>query len=117
MDKIFIQGLETTTIIGIHDWEQSIHQKVIFDIEMTWDTTLAIQTDNEQYCLNYAKVSEAIIDFCQKNTFLLIERLADELAKMLQTQFAIPWLKLTVHKPHAIPNAKTVGITIERHMK
>lgn len=117
MDKIFIQGLETTAQIGVYDWEQAIRQTVIFDIEMAWDTHLAIQTDDVQHCLNYAKVSEAVIDFCQQHAFFLIERLANDTAQMLQQRFAIPWLKLTLHKPNAVPQAKTVGIIIERYAK
>ncbi len=114
MDHIFITGLTTTAQIGVYDWEQQIRQKVIFDLEMAWDCSKAAETDDVQFCLNYAEVSQAIITFCQEQAFYLVEKLAHETAMMLLRRFNIPWLKLTLHKPNAIPDAQSVGITIER---
>lgn len=116
MDHIFITGLTTTAQIGIYDWEQQIRQKVIFDLDIAWDCRKAVETDDIQYALNYVDVSQAIITFCQTQHFLLLESLANETATMLLEKFQIPWLKLTLHKPTAIPEAQSIGITIERHL-
>jgi dihydroneopterin aldolase len=33
-DKVFINGLRAETVIGVYDWERSIRQPLIFDLEM-----------------------------------------------------------------------------------
>ncbi|STQ09224.1 dihydroneopterin aldolase [Enterobacter cloacae] len=34
MDIVFIEQLSVITTIGVYDWEQTIEQKLVFDIEM-----------------------------------------------------------------------------------
>ncbi|QLB13646.1 dihydroneopterin aldolase [Bisgaardia hudsonensis] len=114
MDKVFIEGLTVFSQIGVYDWEQKIKQKLIFDIEMAWDSKQAAETDDVAYCLNYAEVSEFIIDYVESKPFLLIERVAYEVAEKLQQQFAISWLRLKLSKPSAIAQANNVGIIIEK---
>ncbi len=114
MDRIFIEGLTVFAQIGVYDWEQQIKQKLVFDLEMAWDSKKAAQTDDVTYCLNYAKVSEFIIDYVQSKPFLLIERVAYEVAEALQQRFAISWIKLKLSKPKAVAQANNVGIIIEK---
>ena len=52
----------------------------------------AAETDDVQYCLNYAEVSQFILDYVQAKPFLLIERVAYEVAEQLQQRFGISWL-------------------------
>lgn len=33
MDIVFIEQLSVITTIGVYDWEQTIEQKLVFDIE------------------------------------------------------------------------------------
>ncbi|MFZ7175188.1 dihydroneopterin aldolase [[Pasteurella] aerogenes] len=114
MDRIFIEGLTVFAQIGVYDWEQQIKQKLVFDLEMAWDSEKAAQTDDVTYCLNYAQVSEFIIDYVQSKPFLLIERVAYEVAEALQQRFAISWIKLKLSKPKAVAQANNVGIIIEK---
>ncbi|WP_233116223.1 dihydroneopterin aldolase [Aggregatibacter actinomycetemcomitans] len=113
-DLIFIEGLTVFAQIGIYDWEQQIKQKLIFDVEMAWGTRQAATADDVQFALNYAEVSQFIIDYVQSKPFLLIERVANEVAEKLQQQFKISWLRLKLSKPKAVAQAENVGIIIER---
>ncbi|WP_249852896.1 dihydroneopterin aldolase [Aggregatibacter actinomycetemcomitans] len=113
-DLIFIEGLTVFAQIGIYDWEQKIKQKLIFDVEMAWGTRQAAAADDVQFALNYAEVSQFIIDYVQSKPFLLIERVANEVAEQLQQQFKISWLRLKLSKPKAVAQAENVGIIIER---
>ena len=54
---------------------------------MAWDCQKAAETDDVQYCLNYAEVSQFILDYVQAKPFLLIERVAYEVADQLQQTF------------------------------
>lgn len=113
-DRIFIESLTVYAQIGVYDWEQQIKQKLVFDLEMAWDSQKAAETDDVVYCLNYAEVSEFILNYVQSKPFLLIERVANEVAEQLQSHFSISWLRLKLSKPKAVAQAKNVGIIIER---
>jgi len=56
MDSVFIEGLCVDTVIGVHDWEKEIQQRLEIDIRMRWDNSKAAQTDNYQYALCYDTV-------------------------------------------------------------
>ncbi|QQF76629.1 dihydroneopterin aldolase [Histophilus somni] len=113
-DKIFIEGLTALAQIGVYDWEQQIKQKLIFDIEMAWDFSRAVADDDVQYCLSYAEVSEFILNYVQSRPFLLIERVAYEVAEQLRVKFNISWVKIKLSKPKAIAQANNVGIVVEQ---
>lgn len=116
-DRIFIEELIVFAQIGVYEWEQKIKQKLIFDIEMQWDCTKAASTDNVQFCLNYAEVSDAVIEYVESKPFLLIERVAYEVADMIQHRFGVQWLHIKLSKPKAVAQAKTVGIIIEKGVR
>ncbi|EEQ1560646.1 FolB domain-containing protein, partial [Escherichia coli] len=54
MDIVFIEQLSVITTIGVYDWEQTIEQKLVFDIEMAWDNRKAAKSDDVADCLSYA---------------------------------------------------------------
>ncbi|OOF49996.1 dihydroneopterin aldolase [Rodentibacter genomosp. 1] len=114
MDKVFIEELTVFAQIGVYDWEQQIKQKLIFDLEMAWDCRKAAETDDVQHCLNYAEVSQFILDYVQSKPFLLIERVAYEVADQLLQRFGILWLRLKISKPQAVAQAHRVGIIVEK---
>lgn len=114
MDKVFIRGLEVETVIGVFDWEKQVCQPLIFDLEMDWDITRAAATDDLAYALNYAAVSDRVIEFVQANQFDLLERLMVQLAETLRAEFSIPKIKIRVEKPAVAPQAMAVGLEITR---
>ena len=36
-DRVFIESLTAYTTIGVYDWEKTIKQKLVLDLEMAWD--------------------------------------------------------------------------------
>lgn len=114
MDIVFIDQLSVITTIGVYDWEQTIQQKLVFDVEMAWDNRKAAVSDDVNDCLSYADVSQAIIAHVEAHQFALVERVAEEVATLLLTQFASPWVRIKVSKPAAVAQARQVGVIIER---
>ncbi|OTA19893.1 dihydroneopterin aldolase [Xenorhabdus beddingii] len=115
MDIVFIEELTVITTIGVYDWEQTIKQKLVFDIEMGWDNKRASSSDNVEHCLDYSRVSEVIINHVANQRFALVERVAEEVAGILLNQFHSPWVRIKVSKPGAVAQAKSVGVVIERN--
>nr|WP_113864879.1 bifunctional dihydroneopterin aldolase/7,8-dihydroneopterin epimerase [Brenneria salicis]NMN90700.1 dihydroneopterin aldolase [Brenneria salicis ATCC 15712 = DSM 30166]RBP66804.1 dihydroneopterin aldolase [Brenneria salicis ATCC 15712 = DSM 30166]RLM32208.1 bifunctional dihydroneopterin aldolase/7,8-dihydroneopterin epimerase [Brenneria salicis ATCC 15712 = DSM 30166] len=114
MDIVFIEELTVITTIGVYDWEQTIQQKLVFDIEMGWDNRRAAASDEVSDCLSYADVSDAVIEHVAGQRFALVERVAEEVAQLLMRRFSIPWLRIKVSKPGAVAQARQVGVIIER---
>lgn len=114
MDIVFIEQLSVITTIGVYDWEQTIQQKLVFDVEMAWDNRQAALSDDVNDCLSYADVAAVIIQHVANSRFALVERVAEEVATLLLTRFAIPWVRLKVSKPGAVAQAVQVGVIIER---
>ena len=117
MDIIFLSGLEIETVIGIYDWERTIKQKIVLDIEMAFDIKKAAITDDISYALDYKAVSDRVADFVEASEFLLVETLIEEISKILLNEFPTPWVKITLNKKGAISRARDVGIIIERGQK
>lgn len=113
-DRVFIEGLAVITTIGIYEWEKTIKQKLILDIEMAWDNHLAGKSDDVTLCLDYAAVSEAICKHITMGKFGLIECVAEEVANLILERFSVPWIRVKVSKPTAISAANNVGVIIER---
>ncbi|MEK9765502.1 MAG: dihydroneopterin aldolase [Thalassolituus sp.] len=114
MDKVFIRELKVDAVIGVYDWEKQVRQPLVFDLEMAWDIRVAAQTDDLMHALDYQAVSEFIERFVREQHFQLLESLLDRLAEALLKEFGMPWLKISVEKPAVVPQARAVGLCIER---
>nr|WP_154324498.1 bifunctional dihydroneopterin aldolase/7,8-dihydroneopterin epimerase [Pantoea sp. 201603H] len=114
MDIVFIEQLAVVTTIGVYDWEQTIQQKLVFDVEMAWDNRKAAASDDVNDCLSYADVADVIIAHVANGKFALVERVAEEIATLLLSRFASPWVRIKVSKPGAVAHAAQVGVIIER---
>ncbi|AXF78913.1 bifunctional dihydroneopterin aldolase/7,8-dihydroneopterin epimerase [Erwinia tracheiphila] len=114
MDIVFIEQLSVITTIGVYDWEQTIQQRLVFDVEMAWDNREAAASDNVKDCLSYADVSETIVNHVASGRFALVERVAEEVASLLIARFNTPWVRIKLSKPGAIAQAVQVGVVIER---
>ena len=114
-DIISIHALTAKTLIGVHPWEQAIPQTVCLDIDMGTDIQLAAEKDDITATLDYDAISHQLVEFLSAHSCQLIETLAEKIANFLLSHYPIPWVKLTVVKPGAIADAKSVAVTIERH--
>ena len=114
MDIVFIEQLSVITTIGVYDWEQTIEQKLVFDIEMGWDNRKSAKSDDVNDCLSYADISETVIGHVEGQRFALVERVAEEVADLLLSKFNSPWGRIKLSKPGAVARAANVGVIIER---
>ena len=113
-DIVFIRGLRIETRIGIHDWEKRTTRPVILDLEMASDIARAAASDRIADALDYAAVTQRLIETVSNNRHELVETLAEHCAALLMREFAIPWLRLSLNKPGAVGEGVDVGVVIER---
>ncbi|MCE9665337.1 dihydroneopterin aldolase [Halomonas sp. M5N1S17] len=114
MDRVLIESLAVETVIGVYDWERTITQRLLLDLELATDIRPAAASDDITLTLDYAAISQRIARFASDHDFALVETFSERLAATLRDEFAIPWLRLTVRKPGAVPTAAAVGVCIER---
>ncbi len=117
MEIVFIRELRADTVIGVYDWERSIRQTVVLDLELAADAGPAAASDDVADALDYAAVSNRLLAFIEGSEFQLLEALAERLADILQGEFGVPWLRLRLAKPGAVAAAREVGVVIERGEK
>ncbi len=113
-DKVFIEGLEIETLIGIYDWERRIRQTLVFDIEMAFDNRIPAASDDIALTLNYKDVSKRLIDYVGQSGFGLVETLAERCAEIILAEFNVSHVRLKLSKPGAVRGARAVGVIIER---
>ena len=114
MDKVFIEGLEIETLIGIYDWERRIRQPLVFDIEMAFDNRIPAASDAIADTLNYKAISKRVVDYVSQSEFGLVETLAERVAAIILDEFGVRHVRLKLSKPGAVRGARAVGVVIER---
>jgi dihydroneopterin aldolase len=113
-DIIFLRDVHIDTLIGIFDWEREAKQTLIFDVEMAFDCQKAAESDEIVDALNYKAVYDRLVDFVGNSEFFLIEKLAAEMIRVIQTEFGVSRVKLTVNKKGAVGGDINVGVVMER---
>lgn len=114
MDIIFIHELRVQTTIGVHPRERDTRQTLVLDLELGADIRPAAATDLLDDTLDYQAVARRIDEFATASAFRLVETLSERIAELLLREFGVPWLRLTLRKPGAVPGTREVGIVIER---
>jgi len=114
MDIVFLRGLRVETVIGIYDWERRIKQTVELDLEMAADVSKAAASDKIEDALDYKSVAKRLLSFVEESEFQLVETLAERCAQIIQDEFGVPWMRLTLNKVGAVRGANDVGVIIER---
>ena len=114
MDKVFIKNLQVETIIGIFDWEREVRQVVLIDLEMEFDNKKAAKSDDIKDALDYKKIGKRVSGYVKKSKYKLVERLAEQIAKIVLKEFPVSSLILSVTKPGALRGSESVGIRITR---
>lgn len=117
MDTIKIVDLEIFANHGVFLEENALGQKFLVCADLYVDARKAGQTDNLSDSVNYGEVCRLIDRVMKENTFKLIERAAETVARVVLDEFPlVQGLRVEVKKPWA-PIGLPVGcvsVEIER---
>ena len=114
MDAIVIRDLRVEALIGIHRRERHVKQTLSIDLEIGLPGTEVFASDKVGDTIDYEQVALRIRDLAAAQHYRLVETFADRVATLLTSDFGAPWVKVSVAKIGILPNARFVGVTIER---
>ena len=114
MDSILFRDLRVEVLIGIYKRERHLPQIVSIDLDIGIPGTTVFASDRVADTIDYAQVAIKIKALGASQHFRLVETFADRIAKLLIDDFKAPWVKVSAAKIGILPNAKFVGVAIER---
>ena len=114
MDSILVRDLRVEVLIGIHKRERHVAQVVSIDLDIGIPGETVFATDRVADTIDYQQVALGIQALAASGHFKLVETFADRIARLLTDDFKAPWVRVSAAKIGILPNAKFVGVSIER---
>ncbi|MBN2451335.1 MAG: dihydroneopterin aldolase [Lentisphaeria bacterium] len=114
MDRIVIEDLLLRCIVGVNPEERVKEQDVVLRIALDVDLRAAGRSDALGDTVDYKSLKAGIRTFVEGSRFLLVERLAHEVARLCLEHAAVEKAWIRVEKPGALRFARTVAVEVER---
>lgn len=111
---IEVDQLRLRCVIGIGGEERRDRQDVVISLRVGTDARPAAVADCVDAVWNYRTATKAIIAHVEASTYLTVEKLASEIARIIVVDHGAPWVRVGVHKPGALRFAGSVGVVIYR---
>ncbi len=116
MDKVLIDGLRFVANHGVLPQEKLMRQPFVIDLELYLDTHKAGKSDDVRDTIDYNEVYLAVKKIMEGKSRNLLEALAEKIATVLLTNFALLGVKVRIKKPEApiAGDFSFFGVEIER---
>jgi dihydroneopterin aldolase len=114
MDLIYVRNLRVDCVIGVFEWERRVRQTVAIDLDLAADIAGAARTDRLEDTIDYKSIAKRLVDYVGQSQFQLVETLAERIAEIVLTEFAVRWVRVRINKKGALRHATDVGVVIER---
>jgi dihydroneopterin aldolase len=118
LDRISIQGINVLGHHGVDEAERKVGQRLAIDVEMYLDLSAAIASDDIRRTVNYEAVSSLVERVSSEEEFLLLESLADQIARRVLEKFRPSAITVRVKKAN-LPIATRVAsveVEVKRHL-
>ena len=117
MDIVFLREIRLDARIGIYRRERTITQTVEIDLDIALPDERVFQSGKVADTVDYGVVIERVRAALLERHYGLVENLAEELARILRSEFHAPWVRVSIAKLGAQRDARRVGVVIERGNK
>ena len=114
MDKIFINGMTVSTIIGTLPHERETPQEITLDVILECDMKKAGRSDDLYDAVDYSAVEKTIYEAVKNSSFFLLEALADKVAESCLAFEGVSGVTVKIDKPKAAAFSKSISIEIYR---
>jgi dihydroneopterin aldolase len=113
--RLFLRGLSRPVRIGIHDFERTAPQRIIFDIDLYVPLAQSTpQRDHIDEVVDYDFVRHAVSDLIEKRHIELQETLCDALLDALLAHPQVVAARVSTRKPDVYPDCDAVGVEVFR---
>jgi len=102
VNTYFIRGLECKAYLGPHNWQKSVLQQLLINIE--W------QTEKNDHSHHYELLIKSIIELSTTQHWDHLEKLAEQIKQLLQNTLNNCQFQFTIDIPHAYSQTESVGI-------
>ncbi len=113
-DKIIINDLEIDCIAGIRKKERKKNQKIFVTVGIYTNTKKAAKSSNIGDTINYSSAVKNIKKLVVNKKYLLLETMAEDIAKMILKDKKVNNVKVLIKKPKAIKEGKYAAVEIAR---
>jgi dihydroneopterin aldolase len=116
LDKVVIRGIDVLGHHGVDEAEREVGQRINFDLDIYVDLSQAITRDDIHKTVNYEAVCKLVEKVSGETKFLLLERLASEIADAVLDRFHPAGVTVRVSKlsPPIAIRVGSVGVEITR---
>ena len=113
-DRILMEGMLFFGKHGAREEERSLGQQFEVEVEIEADLSVARASDKLQDAIDYGEVYATVKAVMEGPSRSLLERLADEIASRLLTQFSPLAVRVRVKKPRLpVRGGVTSGVSVE----
>lgn len=113
MDRIAINGIRAMGAHGADPGERETLQPFLVDVELDCDLREAASTDALEATIDYATLHAKISEMIEQRSYVLLERLADEILGYIFLDPRVASATVRVGKPEKLRGA-TPSITLSR---
>lgn len=113
MDRILIRDLLARCIIGVRDEERRQKQDVLINLSLAVDLRAAGKSDRLEDSVDYSALKKSILAHVESSQYMLVEALAESIARICLQDERVRRVKVRVEKPTA-RSARSVGVEIVR---
>jgi dihydroneopterin aldolase len=109
---VFVRDLACDALIGIYEQEKARPQRVIINIDLS--VKEGSGDDDIGHVVSYEVVVKKVEAILAAGHINLVETLCEKIARSCLTDRRVLTARVRVEKPDIIPNARSVGVEIER---
>jgi dihydroneopterin aldolase len=110
---VHVRDLSVLCVLGVREHERAVPQRVLLDVDAAYSRPPA--DDALEEALDYSALARELSRTAREGRFLLAESLAAACCKAVLERFPhAESVRATVKKPHARPDARWVGATVEQ---
>lgn len=111
---VFVRDLEVMASLGIYEVEKQKPQRVIVSIDLAVKEGKAAIGDDISNVVSYEIVVKKVEAIVAAGHINLVETMAELIATACLKDRRVVAARVKIEKPDIIPNARSVGIEIER---
>jgi dihydroneopterin aldolase len=111
---VFVRDLDLMALIGIYEHEKRDPQRIIVNIDLSVKEGSGPKDDDISHVVSYEVVVKKVEAIIAEGHTNLVETLCEKIAASCLRDKRVIAARVRVEKPDIIPNARSVGVEIER---